>query len=101
MSVFKKDVEHIAELARLKFTDEEKLGLAKDLNNILVYVEQLAAVDTKSVEITVNPVYIENKYREDLVEEGFGVDKALMNAPERIENYFLVPAVLEVEYEDY
>lgn len=97
MSVSKKDVEHIAELARLKFTDEGMESLANDLNNILVYVEELQKVNTDEAEITVNPVYIENRFREDVVVEGFDSEKALMNAPGRIEDYFLVPSVFEVE----
>ncbi|MFB0918800.1 MAG: Asp-tRNA(Asn)/Glu-tRNA(Gln) amidotransferase subunit GatC [Clostridiaceae bacterium] len=97
MSVSKKDVEHIAELARLKFTDEGMESLANDLNNILVYVEELQKVNTDEAKITVNPVYIENRFREDVVVEGFDSEKSLMNAPGRIEDYFLVPSVFEVE----
>lgn len=97
MSVSKKDVEHIAELARLKFSEEGLESIANDLNNILVYVEELQSVDTEEAKITVNPVYIENRFREDVVVEGFNSEKALMNAPGRIEDYFLVPSVFEVE----
>lgn len=97
MSVSKKDVEHIAELARLKFSEEGLDSIAHDLNNILVYVEELQSVDTEEAQITVNPVYIENRFREDVVVEGFNSEKVLMNAPGRIDDYFLVPSVFEVE----
>lgn len=101
MSVSKKDVEHIAELARLSFTESEKEGLAVDLSNILKYVDELQSLPTQGVEGTLNPVYIENRLREDLPGEEFGVEKALMNAPERLEDYLKVPSVIGVEDAEY
>lgn len=97
MEVNKKDVEYIAELARLKFNDEEKTSIMNDLNNVLSYVKELQGVDTKDVETTVNPVYIENKFREDEVKEGLKGEDFLMNAPDRLEDYLKVPNVIEVE----
>ncbi|MBW8382029.1 MAG: Asp-tRNA(Asn)/Glu-tRNA(Gln) amidotransferase subunit GatC [Youngiibacter sp.] len=67
MSVSRKDVDYIAELARLKFTEEEKSGFITDLNNILGYVDKLSELDTEGADILVNPIYIENVYREDVV----------------------------------
>lgn len=101
MSVTRIDVEHIAELARLTFSDEEKDGLTRDLNDILKYVEELQALPIEGVEVTLNPVYIENRLREDVKGEELGSDKALMNAPERVEDYLLVPSVIEVEDVEY
>lgn len=97
MSVSIKDVEHIADLARLAFSDEEKAGLTRDLNNILKYVDELQSLPLEGVERTLNPVYIENRFREDVVQGEMGTDKALMNAPQRVEDYLLVPTVIEVE----
>lgn len=97
MSVSIKDVDYIADLARLSFSDAEKDGLTRDLNNILKYVDELQSLPLEGVEITRNPVYIENRFREDVVQGELGAEKALMNAPQRVEDYLLVPAVIEVE----
>jgi aspartyl-tRNA(Asn)/glutamyl-tRNA(Gln) amidotransferase subunit C len=97
MSVSKKDVDYIKELARLRVSEEEAEGLVKDLNSILKYVEQLNEVDTDAVEMLVNPLYIENVYREDVVEESLSSEDFLKNAPERVEDYLKVPSVIDRE----
>lgn len=97
MSVSKKDVDYIKELARLRVSEEEAEGLVKDLNSILKYVEQLNEVDTDAVEMLVNPLYIENIYREDVVEESLSSEDFLKNAPERVEDYLKVPSVIDRE----
>lgn len=96
MSVSRKDVDYIAELARLKFTEDEKSGFITDLNNILGYVDKLSELDTEGAEILVNPIYIENVYREDVVTKSMDQDEFLMNAPDRVEEYLRVPSVIEV-----
>ncbi|HSP46680.1 MAG TPA: Asp-tRNA(Asn)/Glu-tRNA(Gln) amidotransferase subunit GatC [Clostridiaceae bacterium] len=97
MSVSKKDVDYIAELARLKFTEEEKEGFIEDLNNVLGYIDKLSELDTENVDILVNPIYIENVYREDVVEESLTQEDFLQNAPDRVEDYLRVPSVLGLE----
>ena len=97
MSVSKKDVDYIKELARLRVSEEEAEGLVKDLNSILKYVDQLNEVDTDTVEMLVNPLYIENVYREDVVESSLTSEDFLMNAPERVEDYLKVPSVIDRE----
>ncbi|MBP1920181.1 Asp-tRNA(Asn)/Glu-tRNA(Gln) amidotransferase subunit GatC [Youngiibacter multivorans] len=96
MSVSRKDVDYIAELARLKFTEEEKSGFITDLNNILGYVDKLSELDTEGADILVNPIYIENVYREDVVTKSMEQEEFLMNAPDRVEEYLRVPSVIEV-----
>ena len=97
MSVSKKDVDYIKELARLRVSEEEAEGLVKDLNSILKYVDQLNEVDTDAVEMLVNPLYIENVYREDVVESSLTSEDFLMNVPERVEDYLKVPSVIDRE----
>ena len=97
MSVSKKDVDYIKELARLRVSEEEAEGLVKDLNSILKYVDQLNEVDTDAVEMLVNPLYIENVSREDVVESSLTSEDFLMNAPERVEDYLKVPSVIDRE----
>lgn len=95
MAVSKKDVEYVAELARIELTEEEKEGLLVDLNNVLNYMEKLNELNTDDTDIIVNPYYIENKFREDEVEESMNIEDVMSNAPERLEEYIKVPNVIE------
>jgi aspartyl-tRNA(Asn)/glutamyl-tRNA(Gln) amidotransferase subunit C len=95
MAVTKKDVEYVADLARLSFSEEEKEGLIEDLNSVLQYIEKLNELDTENVEIIVNPYYIENRLREDEVKPSMELSEVLDNAPSMLEEYFLVPKVIE------
>ena len=95
MAVSKKDVEYVAELARLRFDEDEKEGLAEDLNQILGYVEKLGELDTENEDIIVNPYYIENKYREDVVVPSLKLEDVTKNAPDTLEEYLVVPAIIK------
>ncbi|AJA47438.1 glutamyl-tRNA(Gln) amidotransferase subunit C 1 [Clostridium pasteurianum DSM 525 = ATCC 6013] len=95
MSVSKKDVEYVAELARLSFNEEEKEELIKDLNKVLEYVEKLNELDTENTDIIVNPYYIENKFREDEIEASMELKEVLNNAPQKLEEYIMVPKIIE------
>ena len=95
MSVTKKDVEYVAELARLSFSEEEKDALINDLNSVLGYIEKLNELDTDNVDIIVNPYYIENKFREDEAALSMPLSDVLKNAPESLEEYVTVPTVIE------
>ena len=95
MSVSIKDVEYVAELARLKFNEDEKQGLAEDLNQILAYVEKLGELDTEKEDIIVNPYYIENRFREDEVVPSMKLEEVLKNAPDALEEYVVVPPIMK------
>ena len=95
MAVSKSDVEYVAGLARLNFDEDEKLELIKDLNSVLEYMEKLNELDTDSVDIIVNPYYIENKFREDEVLPSISEKDVLKNAPQSLEEYVVVPKILE------
>lgn len=99
MAVSKKDVDYIKVLARLSVNEEETEGLVEDLNMVLSYVDKLKELDTDDVKILVNPIYIENVYREDVVEESLNSEDFLVNVPERVENYLKVPSVIGREEE--
>ena len=95
MSVTKKDVEHVAELARIELSESEKENMIEDLNKVLDYMKKLEELDTENEDIIVNPYYIENKFRNDEVEESMSIDEVMANAPERLEEYILVPRIIE------
>ncbi len=94
MSVTLKDVDYIAKLARLEFTEREKETFTHQLNAILAYVEQLNKLDTGNVEPLSHVIELGNVFRDDLVRPGLSQEEALRNAPSRTEKFFKVPKVI-------
>jgi len=97
MAITIQDVEHIAKLARLKLTVEEKQRFQKELEKIIEYFDQLKKLNTEGVPPTTHVVPLENVLREDKVTPSLPVEEALANAPDRKGNYFRVPKVVEKE----
>lgn len=94
MSVTKKDVEYIAELAKLKFKDDELESFTSQLNQILEYIEKLDELDTENVEPLSHPIEKVNNFREDKVKSSVNREDALENAPDKNEEFFKVPKVI-------
>ncbi|GAV23910.1 Asp-tRNA(Asn)/Glu-tRNA(Gln) amidotransferase subunit GatC [Carboxydothermus pertinax] len=94
MTISIKDVEHVAMLARLELSEEEKEMYTKQLNDILKYAEQLQELDTENVKPTAHVLPIKNVFRDDTVHQHMDPEKALLNAPEREENFFKVPKII-------
>ena len=95
MSVTLKDVEHVASLARLSFTDEEKQRLTRQLNDILAYMEQLNSLDTTHVEPLSHVIEVNNVFRDDVLTPCLTREEALLNAPAKTDKFFKVPKVIE------
>jgi aspartyl-tRNA(Asn)/glutamyl-tRNA(Gln) amidotransferase subunit C len=95
MSVDTKQVRHIAKLARIAMSDGEVEALVPELNAIIGWVEQLAAVDTEGVEPLTAVIDQKLRLREDKVTDGDVRDAVLANAPEAEHGFFAVPKVIE------
>ncbi len=95
MKITKQDVEHIAYLARLRLSEEEKELYSGQLNKILDYIDKLNELDTVNVEPTSHVINITNVFREDEPGESLSPDEALMNAPQRKGNFYRVPKIIE------
>jgi aspartyl-tRNA(Asn)/glutamyl-tRNA(Gln) amidotransferase subunit C len=95
MKITKQEVEHVAKLARLELTDQEKEKLTDQLSNILTYVEKLNELDTRGVEPTSHVLDINNVMRDDVAEESLTQEKALANAPEKAAGHYKVPKIIE------
>lgn len=95
MSITIKDVEHVANLARLELNDEEKQQFTEQLNAILKYAEQLNELDTEHVEPTSHVLQLSNVMRNDEVRPSWPLEKVLLNAPDEEDGQIKVPAVLE------
>ncbi len=94
MAVSKKDVEHIATLARLSFPDAEKERLTAELNSILTYIDKLNELDTSTIEPLDNMNERVNVLRDDMVRPSLSNDEALLNAPDSQDRFFKVPKVI-------
>lgn len=94
MAVTVKDVEHIARLAKLEFSEAEKETFTHQLNAILAYVEQLNKLDTTAVEPLSHVIDYGNVFREDVAQPGLPPSDALKNAPAKTEKFFKVPKVI-------
>ncbi len=93
-SITQKEVEHVAQLARLDLSEAEKPLFADQLNHILSYVDQLQGVSTEGVPPTASDAHEEQVFREDSPRECLSVEKALANAPESHNGFFVVPNIL-------
>lgn len=88
-----KDVEHVAKLARLELSEEEKEKFSKQLGDILKYVEQMNKVDTTGVEPMSHAIPIVNVMREDKVVSEQTKDELMANAPSKEDGCFRVPKI--------
>jgi len=89
------EVEHIANLARLDLTAEEKEQYRQQLSAILEHVERLQELDTAGIPPTTSVLPTAGRLREDEPRNGLPVDTVLANAPEKTNDQFRVPPVLE------
>ena len=95
MKITRTEVEHVSRLARLALNDEELEALTGEMDAILGYVDQLAALDTEGIVPTAHAVPMENAFRADEVKTGFTTEQALSNAPDAADNAFRVRRVIE------
>ena len=85
-------VDHVARLARLSLTDEERTLFARQLDEILAWAESLQAVDVSAVE-PLAPAGA-GELRADVERDGVSRERALAAAPDAAEGLFRVPRVL-------
>jgi aspartyl-tRNA(Asn)/glutamyl-tRNA(Gln) amidotransferase subunit C len=98
MSLTLSEVEHIAELARLKLTDEEKQRFRQQLSEILEYAARLQAVDTSQISnAAAQPAPASSHLRPDEPGPCLELKEVLANAPQSESGQFRVPPVLEQE----
>lgn len=95
MAVTREDVDNVAALARLYFTDEEKEEMIGTLNDILEYFDKLSELDTEDIEPLTHILQVQNVMREDEVKPSFDQKTALKNAPKHDRGHFVIPRVIE------
>ncbi len=88
-----KDVEHVAKLARLELTEEEKEKFTGQLGAVLEYVNQMNEVDTSNVEPMAHAIDFSNVMREDKVYYEQTKEELMSNAPYEENGFFRVPKI--------
>lgn len=95
MAIDAATVRKVAKLARIAEPEERLEPLARELNGIMTWIEQLSEVDTDGVEPMTTSVAMSLPLREDVVTDGGDPARVLGNAPKTARDFFIVPKVVE------
>jgi aspartyl-tRNA(Asn)/glutamyl-tRNA(Gln) amidotransferase subunit C len=95
MSISVEEVQYIAALARLRFSEEEQQQLAEQMSTMLDYVDQLNELDTSGVPPMSHVLDLHNVFREDKAQQRISHEEALQNAPDADGDFFRVPKVID------
>lgn len=95
MRISSKDVEHLALLARMNVDESELDRLAVQVNDILDYIDVLKEADVEGVSLASGVALGVNVFRQDEVKPSPGPAATLANAPERSDDFYLVPRIVD------
>jgi aspartyl-tRNA(Asn)/glutamyl-tRNA(Gln) amidotransferase subunit C len=94
-NINRQQVEKVAHLSRLDLTEQELELFSGQLSAIVEYIQKLNELKTDDVEPLAHCLPIHNVFRQDAVRPSLNVEKALENAPDRVDDFFKVPQILE------
>ena len=89
------EIEKLSRLSRIALNDEAKSQLAKQVGQIIEWVDDLAELSTETIEPMNNPNDSNLRLEKDLVSDGGISGEILKNAPKSVYGYFAVPKVIE------
>jgi len=95
MSIDKNTVKHISKLARISLDEKKVDTLSKDLTSIMKFIEKLNKINTDKIEPLTSIINASLKSRKDEVKDGKIRDQILKNSPEKNDEFFVVPKVIE------
>jgi aspartyl-tRNA(Asn)/glutamyl-tRNA(Gln) amidotransferase subunit C len=95
MAISREEVEHVARLARLELTPDEVELFREQLSAVLERAQRIQSLPLDDVPPTAHPVTLKNVWRDDVVIGSDVTEAVLANAPEREEQFFKVPRILE------
>ena len=95
MSIDKNTVKHISKLARISLDEKNVDSLSKDLTSIMKFIESLNKLNTDKTAPLTSIINASLKSRKDEVKDGKIRDQILKNSPEKNEEFFVVPKVIE------
>ena len=95
MSIDKDTVKHISKLARISLDEKKINNLSKDLSSIMKFIEKLNELNTDKTTPLASIINTSLKSRKDEVKDGKIRDQILKNSPEKNEEFFVVPKVVD------
>jgi aspartyl-tRNA(Asn)/glutamyl-tRNA(Gln) amidotransferase subunit C len=95
MDINASTLDKLAELSKLQFSEEEKVVLQQDLQNMLQFVQKLNEIDTTGIEPLMHITQAQNNFRSDAIENAFAAEDALKPAQHTINHFFTVPKVIK------
>ena len=95
MSIDKNTVKHISKLARISLDEKNVDSLSKDLTSIMKFIESLNKLNTDKTAPLTSIINASLKSRKDEVKDGKIRDQILKNSPEKNNEFFVVPKVIE------
>lgn len=95
MEVNEQLIDNLAHLARLRFTAEEKQSFKSDLQSMITFVEQLKEIDTTGMAPLLHMSDVVNVLRNDEIKGSISREEALKNAPQKDDQFILVPKVIK------
>lgn len=95
MSITNKDVEYVANLARLYLDEQQTEKMTLELGAIIDFANKLSELDTEGIPETAHVLNLKNVFREDIVKESYPREEILKNAPSHDETCIKVPKIVE------
>tara|TARA_B100000700_G_C14802718_1_gene741387 strand:+ start:22 stop:309 length:288 start_codon:yes stop_codon:yes gene_type:complete len=95
MSIDKDTVKHISKLAKISLDEKKVDSLSKDLTSIMKFIENLNKLNTDKTTPLTSIINESLKSRKDVIKDGEIRDQILKNSPEKNEEFFVVPKVIE------
>ena len=95
MTIDLKTIKHIAKLSRISVSDEKAKKLAGDLNSIFDFIEKLNELETEKITPLTSIAETTLKLRHDEIKSKNIREQIVKNSPEKNEDYFVVPKVIE------
>jgi len=95
MSIDKETIKHISKLARISLDDKKIENLSKDLSSIIKFIEKLNKLNTDDIKPLTSIIDASLKFRKDEILEGKIREQILKNSPEKTDEFFVVPKVVE------
>ncbi len=95
MSIDKETIKQISKLARISLDDKKIENLSKDLSSIIKFIEKLNKLNTDDIKPLTSIIDASLKFRKDEILEGKIREQILKNSPEKTDEFFVVPKVVE------
>ncbi len=95
MSIDKDTVKHISKLARISLDEDKVESLSKDLTSIMKFIESLNKINTDKITPLTSIINASLTSRQDEIKDGKIRDQILKNSPEKNDEFFVVPKVIE------